>query len=81
MNPRCWLKMLLVLALALPVVECVLIGVRGLLHSMGDQAGAAIVGYVGAVCLAVWSVSLVGLVILLAVVVLMERPLEDDTGT
>ena len=81
MTPRCWLKTLLVLTLALPVVECVLIGVRSLLLSMGDQAGAAIIGCVGAVCLAVWSVSLVGLVILLAVVVLMERPREDDTGT
>jgi len=81
MTPRCWLKTLLVLALALPVVECVLIGVRGLLLSMGDQAGAAIIGCVGAVCLAVWSAGLVGLVILLAVVVLMERPREDDTGT
>jgi hypothetical protein len=67
MNLRCWLKSFLTLALALPIAYCVLVGVRGLVSSMGDAAGAAMVGHVGTACLAVWAVSLVGLVIALAV--------------
>ena len=33
---------------------------------MGDEAGAAIIGHVGTACQVVWSVCLVGLVIVLA---------------
>ena len=70
-------KTLLILALALPVVQCVLIWVRGLVASMGDEAGAAFVGHVGTVCLAVWSVALVGLVIILAINSLNENSPEN----
>jgi hypothetical protein len=79
MKLRCWLKLLLTLALALPIVYCVLVGVRGLVNSMGDAAGAAFVGRVGTVCLACWAISLVGLLILLAVVQLIEPSPKDDT--
>jgi hypothetical protein len=77
MTLRSATKTLLVLALGLPVVHCVLIWVRGLVASMGDQAGAAFVGHVGTACLAVWSVSLVGLVIVLAIDAINESPSED----
>jgi len=67
-------KTLVVLALALPVALAVLTWVRGLLAAMGDAGGAAIVGHVATACQVVWSLSLVGLVIVLALVVLNERP-------
>lgn len=66
-------KTLLVLALALPVIQAVLVWVGGLLRSMGDAAGAAIVRHVGTACQVLWSLSLVGLVIVLALVVLSEE--------
>lgn len=77
MTLRSATKALLVLALALPVVQAVLEWVGGLLESMGDAAGAAIVGHVGTACQVVWSVSLVGLVIVLALVVLSEEGRES----
>jgi len=72
MTLRSATKTLLVLALALPVAQCVLIWVRGLLTSMGDSDGAAIIGHVGTACGVVWLISLVGLVITLALTVLNE---------
>ena len=80
MKPRCWLKTVLTLALALPAAYCVLVWVRWLVASMGDAAGVAIVERLGTACLAFWAISLVGLVILLAVVQLIEHPPRDDTG-
>lgn len=77
MTLRSATKTLLVLALALPVVQCVLIWVRGLLASMGDPEGAAVIGHVGTVCLVVWSISLVGLIIVLAILTLNENPREE----
>jgi hypothetical protein len=74
---RCATKTLLVLTLALPVVQAVLIWVAGLLRSMGDAAGATVVGHVGTACQVVWTLSLVGLVIVLALLVLGERPPDE----
>jgi len=68
---------LLVLALALPVIQAVLMWVRVLLTSMGDDAGAAIVGHVGTACQVAWPISIVGLVITLALVAISERPPEE----
>lgn len=73
MSLRCATKTFLVLGLALPVVQAVLVWVAALLTSMGDAAGAAIVGHVGTACQVVWSISLVGLVLVLALIVLNER--------
>jgi len=70
-------KTLVVLALALPVAQAVLAWVAGLLRSMGDAAGAVVVGHVGTACQVVWSLSLVGLVIVLALVVLNEHPPDE----
>ncbi|MEX2316079.1 MAG: hypothetical protein WD669_02935 [Pirellulales bacterium] len=78
MTPRSATKTLLVLALALPVVQAVLWWVGGLLTSMGDTAGAAIVRHVGTACQVVWAVSLVGLVIVLGLAALNERPPEGE---
>ena len=77
MTLRSATKTLLVLALALPVVQTVLYWVRGLLVNMGDADGAAIIAHVGTACQVVWLVSLVGLVIVLALIVLTERPPEE----
>jgi hypothetical protein len=74
MTLRSATKSLLVLALALPIVQAVLIWVRGLLASMGDDAGAAIIGHVGTACLVVWSITLVGLLIVLALTSLNAPP-------
>jgi hypothetical protein len=70
-------KTLLVLALGLPVVQIILIWVRGLLTSMGDNAGAEIIGHLGTACLAAWPVSLVGLVIVIAISQLCDRSPKD----
>jgi hypothetical protein len=77
MNLRSAAKTLLVISLALPVVQAVLVWVAGLLTAMGDAAGAAIIGHVGTACQVVWTISLVGLVIMLALIVLNERPPEE----
>jgi Mn2+/Fe2+ NRAMP family transporter len=73
MTLRSAAKTLLVLALALPVVQAVLAWVAGLLTGMGDAAGAVIVCHVATTCQVTWAVSLVGLVIVLALVVLNEQ--------
>jgi hypothetical protein len=73
MTLRSATKTLVVLALALPVAQCVLIWVRGLVTSMGDADGAAIIGHVGTAFGVFWLVSLVGLVITLALTVLNEQ--------
>ena len=76
MTLRSATKALVVLALALPVVQCVLIWVHGLVASMGDADGAAIIGHVGTACGVIWLISLVGLVITLALTVLNEQKVE-----
>ncbi len=77
MTLRSAAKTLLVLALALPIAQSVLVWVRGMLASMGDQEGGAIIGHVGTACGVAWLLSLVGLVIVLAIVILSERPPEE----
>jgi uncharacterized membrane protein len=78
MTLRSATKTLLVLVLALPVAQIVLIWVRGLLTSMGDAEGAAIIGHVGTICLIIWALCLVMLVIVLSLIVLNDRPPEEQ---
>jgi hypothetical protein len=78
---RTTLKSLLTLALALPVIECVLISVRQLLLSMGDQDGAGFIARLGTASLVLWAVSLVGLVIVLAIAAVLENPSHDRHET
>lgn len=77
MTLRSATKWLLALTLALPVAQSVLVWVRSLLTSMGDQEGVAIIGHVGTACQVIWSLCLVGLVIVLSLFVLYERPPEE----
>ena len=74
MTLRSAAKTLLALALGLPIVQIVFFWVGGLLASMGDQEGARVIQYVGTACQVLWAVSVVGLVIALALVVLNEPP-------
>ena len=78
MPPRQALKILLVLALALPVVYIVLVWVAGLLTGMGDAGGALFVSRVGLLCQILWAVSLAGLVIVLSLLTLNEGPPEGE---
>jgi hypothetical protein len=78
MTLRSATKTLLVLVLALPVAQIVLIWVRGLLNSMGDAEGGAIIGHVGTGCQVVWALCLVALVIVVSLVVLNDRPPEEQ---
>ena len=77
MTLRSATKILLVLALALPILQSVLYWVAGMLVSMGDEPGAAIIRHVSTGCQVVWSASVVGLLIVLAMLVLSERSRED----
>ena len=78
MTLRSATKVLLAFALGLPVIQTVLIWVAGLLKSMGDEAGATIIRHVGTGCQVVWAVTLVGLVIVLALVTLDNRPQNEE---
>ena len=78
MTLRSMMKALLGLALGLPIVQAVLFWVGGLLTNMGDDGGAKIIARIVTTCQVTWAVSVVGLVITLALVVLNERPLEND---
>ena len=77
MTLRSATKTLLVLVLALPVAQMVLIWVRGLLNSMGDAEGGAIIGHVGTICQVVWALCLVALVIVLSLVVFNDRSPDE----
>ena len=78
MTLRSATKTLLVLAVALPIIQAVLFWIGALLASMGDDGGAAIIGHVVTACQVVWTVSLVGLLIALAMVALNERPPDQQ---
>jgi hypothetical protein len=71
---------LLVAALAMPVVICVLVGLARLLAAMGDTAGAAGVNWIALAAGVVWVVGLIGLVIVQAIASL-DRDRDDfDDG-
>jgi hypothetical protein len=78
MTLRSVAKTMLVLVLALPMAQIVLFWVRGLLNSMGDAEGGAMIGHVGTLCQVVWALCLVALVIVLSLVVLNDRPPEEQ---
>jgi hypothetical protein len=78
MTLRSAARLLLVLALGLPIVQSVLFWVAGLLASMGDNAGAGVLRNIGTGCLVAWLVALVALVIVAATLILSERPPNED---
>jgi hypothetical protein len=77
MTLRSATKTLLVLALALPVMHLVFDWLSALLRSMGDDAGAAIVGHVGTAVEVLWPITVVALVIVLAVIAIEDRRPEE----
>jgi hypothetical protein len=78
MTLRSVTKTLLGLALGLPIMQAVLFWVGGLLANMGDEGGAKIIQHVVTACQVTWAISVVGLVIALALVVLNERPVQVE---
>jgi hypothetical protein len=78
MTLRSATKSLLGLAVGLPIVQAVLFWVGGLLANMGDEGGARIIRHVVTACQVVWAISVVGLVITLALVVLSESSRENN---
>jgi hypothetical protein len=77
MTLRSATKWLLTLTLALPVIQSVLYWVAGMLVSMKDEPGAAIIRHVSTACQVAWSASVVGLVIVLTMLVLSQRSPEE----
>jgi hypothetical protein len=78
MTLRSVTKTLLGLAVGLPITQAVLFWVGGLVATMGDEDGAKIIRHVVTACQVAWAVSVVGLVISLALVVLNERPDQTE---
>ena len=72
MTFRLLLKTLLVSAIALPIIQSVLVGLRSILRSMGDEDGATFISYLSNVCLAAWLVTMAGLGVVTAAVVIVE---------
>jgi hypothetical protein len=78
MTLRSAARLLLALALGLPIVQAVLFWVAGLLASMGDNVGAGVLRDIGTGCLVAWLVALVVLVIVVAMLILSEAPRSED---
>lgn len=78
MNLRSAVKALLVLVLALPVAQMVLLWVRGLLTAMGDPVGGAVIGHVGTACQATWALCVVALLIVVSFIVLDESSTDGE---
>ncbi len=74
-NPlwRSALLLLLVVALLLPVVICVVLGVGFLLQSLGDVAGSAVLGRIALALGIVWILDLIFLLVVQAVGHLLDR--------
>ena len=78
MTIRSALKLLLGLALGLPLLQTLLIWVAGLLAAMGDEAAATFLGRVNVIVGVLWLASLVGLVVLLAMKAVNEPAPSGD---
>ncbi len=75
MHLRTTLKVLLTLAIGLPVLDAVLVWVAGLLAAMGDAAAASILRQINVAAGVLWILTLVAIVIALAVKAVLE-PLD-----
>jgi hypothetical protein len=79
MTLRSSLKLLLGLALGLPLLQTLLFWVAGLLRAMGDAAAATFLGRMNVGVGVFWLASLVGLVVLLAMKAVNEpAPARDE---
>jgi hypothetical protein len=65
---------LLLLALALPIIFIVLLGISHLLDAMADPVGALAVGRIALAAAIIWVVDLVLLVVAQALSSLVDRP-------
>ena len=70
--------LLLLLALALPIVILVLWGISRLLDAMADPVGAVAVGRIALAATIVWILDLVLLVVAQALATLLDRPRSDE---
>ena len=78
MTTRSGIKLLLGLAIGLPVLQTLLFWVSGLLAAMGDQAAANFLQRVNLGAAILWLVSLVGLIVLLGVLAVSDSRLVRD---
>lgn len=78
MTIRSALKLLLGLALGLPLLQTLLFWVAGLLGAMGDAAAATFLGRVNVGVGVLWLASIVGLVVLLAMKAVNEPAGSQD---
>jgi hypothetical protein len=78
MTLRSALKLLLGLAIGLPLVQTLLFWVAGLLRAMGDEAAATFLGRVNVVAAVLWLASLVALVVLLSLKAIDQPSAPQD---
>jgi len=75
--PRSLITTLLCLALILPVVVCVLLGIEALLSAMGDAAGSYALQRIRLAGLVLWMIDLIGLLLALGIQHLGPPPHAD----
>lgn len=79
MSLRTTLQTLLTLAVGLPIAYLMLKFVAGLLKAMEDSSGGSVISGIATACAAIWPISLVGLLVVLAIqVTLNEKNKPDD---
>lgn len=76
--PRGLLFLLLAGTLVLPMAVCVVLLLSALLGAMGDAAGAQVLVYIGWAIGAIWSISVIGLIVALAIQSLGLRDSSED---
>jgi ABC-type transport system involved in multi-copper enzyme maturation permease subunit len=76
-----WILRLLVVAIALPILMCILFGLAYLLTALGDEAGAADVVSVNLVLAVLWVFDMLLLVIALALAALADKTTDRVVTT
>jgi hypothetical protein len=73
------LVVLIVAAVVLPVAICVVAGVAALLTQMGDVAGGAVLNRIALAGGILWTIDLIGLVLVLGIAALLKPHEPDET--
>ena len=76
-----WILRLLVVAIALPILMCILFGLSYLLAALGDEAGSADVVRVNLVLAVLWVFDVLLLVIALALAALADKAIDRVVTT
>jgi hypothetical protein len=76
-----WILRLLVVAIALPILMCILFGLAYLLGALGDAEGAADVVWVNLVLAVLWVFDVLLLVIALALAALADKAIDRVVTT